>query len=85
MADDAGAQCDSVVTLARPVLSGAGRKEYGTKLLTTGEGGLHFTDNAGVDARLRDMRVYDKRTAASISLVRRSGVVDNTPPSKTWR
>lgn len=36
---------------------------YATKLMTTGEGGMVFTDDARVAERLRDLRDYDNRDA----------------------
>lgn len=34
---------------------------YATKLITTGEGGMALTDDAGLAARMRDLRDYDNR------------------------
>lgn len=55
---------DVAQSMGGPGLSGATitvTSFYATKLMTTGEGGMLFTDDASIADRLRDLRDYDNR------------------------
>src|SRR5690606_33682921 len=55
---------DAAQSMGAPGLSGATiavTSFYATKLMTTGEGGMLFTDDAALAERLRDLRDYDNR------------------------
>ena len=55
---------DVAQSMGGPVLTGATisvTSFYATKLMTTGEGGMLFTDDTGIAEYLRDVRDYDNR------------------------